>query len=488
MAGVPSNIIIPWVGMEFDASNAFSGSSTTPITGLIIGQKLAAGTGLVDTKYLVSRADEVAIHAGFGSQAHRMALKYFKNNNITTTYLIMQDDAATSTAAVQATTIAGTATKAGELDIYINGDRYAVPVAIDDTAAVIGALAVTVIEDNISASVVPTFLTDTLTLTAKNKGINAGDMDVRLNYNSGEAVPTGLTVTPGAVTPGTVDPDAADVIAAIGETWFNVIANPYIDNTNLNLIEDFAEANDDIMVQRDGYWYCAKRATRSEMITFGADTANRNSRFVITVPSYMRMETTYELAAGLAGATADSLQNDIGQPLHRMTLSGFNVLSEDDLWTGTERNQLAVNGIATLTDSNGVQTESTVTMYLKNSAGAPDVAYQYQNTCFILMDLRYSFVNWILSKYPRARLGNNADVVKSGIQIMTPSTGKAEAVAWFKVKERDGLVEDVDAFKAQLVTARDTNNVNRMNWLLPPDLMNQFIVGSVINQFQLQGA
>ena len=107
---------------------------------------------------------------------------------------------------------------------------------------------------------------------------------------------------------------------------------------------------------------------------------------------------------------------------------------------------------------------------------------------FQLMVARYSFVNRILTKYPRAKLGNNADGLRSGQQIMTPDIGRDEAIAWFIENQRDGNFEGGDGalnqFIASLVVERDDTNVNRINWLLPPDMMNQFIVGSGVLQFR----
>jgi len=486
--GVPSNIIVPFVGVEFDASRAFSGPATMPVTALLVGQMTASGTGAVDTKYLVTSADEVADYGGFGSQIHRMAIKYFLNNNVTTTYIIMQADAGGSAAATTTITMGGTtAATAGEVVLYIAGDRVATSVAVGDTFDEVAAAIVVAVNAEVDLPVTVAYATPTLTFTAKNKGVNAGDLDIRKNYNAGEADISGITVTINAITPGTGDPDVQDVLDVIGDTWFNIIAHPYNDTTNLDLIEDFALVQTGPLVMKDGVWYSAKRDTRANMITFGTST-DRNNQYVVLLPSYNRLESTYELSAAVVGRTAESIQSDTAVPLHRMTLSGLKTVSEDDRWTTVERNQLAIASIATITDTNGVQTESTVTMYLKNSAGASDTAYQFQNTVFVLMDLRYTWVQWILSKYPRAKLANNADVIKAGQQVMTPDVGKAESIAWFKTQEREGKVENLDLFKKQIVVERNESNPNRLDFLLPPDLINQFIVGSGIMQFQLEAS
>lgn len=483
--GVPANIIIPFVGVEFDSTAAFTGPATLPVTGLLIGQKLSGGTGTVETVIKITSEAQVITLAGEGSMAHKMAQRWFANNDTSDVYMILLDDDASGTQATTEHTISGTASETGSVVFYVDGRRIETAVASGDAAATVGAAVASAINAETDLPVTAAFSTTTLTLTARNDGVAAGDIDVRINALPGEATPAGLTVTPNsASTAGTNDPDVADALAAIGDEWFNVIVNPYDDTTNMDAIETFLATQAGPMIKKDGMCYQAKRDTLANLITFSTNAA-RNSQYMTLVPAYKRFEQTCQLAAGYAAKVAQSVQNDSGEPLHRMTLAGFRPLADGDKWTATERNSLAKAGVATLTDDIGVQTESTVTMYLKNSAGAADVAYQYQNTVFILMDLRYRFVQQILTKYPRARLADNADNIKPGISVMTPKRGEAEALIWFQQAQRDGLVEGLDDFKSKLVVARDDSNVNRMNWLLPPDLINQFIVGSGILQFRL---
>ncbi len=489
MTGVPSNIIIPFVGVEFDSSRASAGPAEVPINLLVIGQRLAAGTIPTETKFTAFNADEVGLKAGYGSMLHRQAIKIFQNNRTVPVTFLGTDDAGGSAAATYAFTIGGSAaTAVGEFVCYVAGQRYAVGVAIADTPTVVAAaLVVLLVADVANLQVTSGSVAGLVTLTCKNKGVAAGDLDVRFNYNDGESIPAGLTIS--AVTPvaGTVDPDISDALAVVGDDWYNVGTQPFTDNTNMNLLETYLASIAGPMVQRDSVFYQALRDTLANMITYGVDTANRNSEFTVTLPAYQRMESTYEIAAAVAVAACVSIQERASTPLHRIRLEGFSVLDSNDKWDSTERNQLAKSAISTLTDDNGVQTEATVTMYLLNSASAADTAYQQQNTVFTLSALRYRFVNQILTKYPRALLADAADNLEAGIQIMTPAIGKGEAVAWFRQAQRDGLVDPSDAaldqFKEELTVIRDSVNNNRLNWVLPPDLMNQFIVGSGVMQF-----
>jgi phage tail sheath gpL-like len=51
--------------------------------------------------------------------------------------------------------------------------------------------------------------------------------------------------------------------------------------------------------------------------------------------------------------------------------------------------------------------------------------------------------------------------------------------------EELGLVEGFDQFKADLVVERDALDANRLNFLLPPNLINQLVVTAAKVQFRL---
>ena len=103
--GVPSNIILPFVGVEFNNSGASTNPGVLNIQALIFGQKTASGTGTKDTIIKVNTAAEVGILGGMGSQIHQMAKKFRSNNKTTDLYVYMLDDAAASTAAAYTITV-----------------------------------------------------------------------------------------------------------------------------------------------------------------------------------------------------------------------------------------------------------------------------------------------------------------------------------------------------------------------------------------------
>ncbi len=483
MGGVPSNVILPFVGVSFDNVRA-AGPTELPFQALLIGQKIASGTMVVDEQVLVGSSDEVGALAGYGSPLHRASIRFFENNLSINTYIIAIADGAVATASTQDIAIVGTATDVGTFTLYVDGDRYASPVVVGNDADTVGAAMVALIAADPSTSVVPTYATGVLTLTSKGKGIAVGDVTTVLNYAPSDAVPSGMTINVTTFTDGTVSPDVQDALDVIGDSWFNVITAPYNDAVNLAAIEAFLATNASAIYQKDSMYYTAKKGTSSELITFAIDAA-RNSQYVSTIAGTNRPHSIAEQAAAVAGAVAASVVDDPAVPLHRIPLVGLLPVLKTDRWDLVERNNLASNGIMTLTDDVTVDTEGTVTMYLKNEAGAGDTSYQYQNTIFILMSLRYTFVQRILTKFGRAKLADSAERITGGQVVITPAVGRAEAIAWAIEQEALGQLENIDQFKDEVVCRRSIANKNRLEWILPPDLINQFIVGSGEMQFLL---
>ena len=73
-----------------------------------------------------------------------------------------------------------------------------------------------------------------------------------------------------------------------------------------------------------------------------------------------------------------------------------------------------------------------------------------------------------------------------GQAIVTPGIIKGELIAEYANDMWYGLVENITAFKANLIVERDPNDPNRVNVLYGPDLINQLRIFAVLAQFRLQ--
>jgi phage tail sheath gpL-like len=486
MPGIPSNVVEPIFAIDFDSSRSGAGNFEFPVQLLCIGQKLSTGEQDSEIPLVLRNEFEVGKAFGYGSQIHLMSKKIFLNSTtIPIVFIALDDLPSGNTAATNVITFSGTATENGYLVIYIGGRRYSVSVAVGDTAAVACTALYNLLYLDLAN--LPCTLTDnttgTLTLTAKNKGVSAGDLNVRFNYNIGEATPSGLSHAI-VYTAGTGDPDVDDALAVLDDDWYPVIVSAYDDATNMGKVEAAMLARADILTRKEGVCFYAKRDTIANMVTF-ATNASRNSQYSSLFPAYNRCESTFELSAGIAAAVAQSIVSDSAQPLKSIKLNGFLTLEKSDRVIFSDRNYLAQNGVSTITDYSGVQTSSMITMYRLNESGAPDNSYKQLNTMFTLLDTRYQLEVQITTKYSRAKLGATTEGLDPGQQIMTPSIGRAEAIIWFRRMVRQGKFENLlDRFIELLEVTRDDTNVNRLNFSLPPNLMNQFLVGSGTMYFE----
>jgi phage tail sheath gpL-like len=283
---------------------------------------------------------------------------------------------------------------------------------------------------------------------------------------------------------GATDPTISDAIALFGDTWYNIIAAPYTDATNLTAIEAQLASRYEYDRMLDGLYVTAKKATHGNMVTFGT---SRNSPHVTCFAAYKMPSDTAMIAAAYAANIALYGEADSNPNLDAVELKGILPPSPVERYTFAENNILLFDGITTYqVGADGkVGIQRAITMYQLNGSGVPDEAYLEVATKLNTQYLRYSFRVLIQTKYARAKLANDNTAIRPGIQVITPKIGKAEAIAWFRQMEELGLVENAEQFKRDLICERDPNNPNRLNFVLPTDLVNLFHIGATTIQFRL---
>lgn len=595
---VPSALRIPFTAVEFDSSKAQQGPALLAYSALIVGQKTGAGSADANSLHKVTSADQVATLAGRGSVLHRMAKRWFDNNKSTECWIGVLADNSATVFASGAITIAGPATEAGTIDLYIAGEHLQIAVANAASANTIAAAIAAAIGVHASGTVTmgtPTESSDVtiggvefaattgavtpgaatysldsggataaaslaaqinahavvsqlvrassnstvvtiraiaggtagnsiglttddathatvsgsgtlaggaagdnedlpvhasvnaavVTLYAKNGGPGGNDIDVRVNYQDGEETPSGVTVTISEPSAGATNPTLTSLISALGDTWFNIIAHPYTDATSLSAIEAELSSRFGPMRMIDGLAITSASGSQATLGTLG-DSRNSQHSCIVGQAGENPLTPPAEFAAAVAAVVAYYAQIDPARPLQTLPIAGVLAPAEADLFTNSERNLLLYDGIGTSKVAGSVvQIERIVTTYQTNAAGSPDTAYLDATTLLTLMYLRYSFRVRVMNRYPRHKLANDGTRFGSGQAVITPKLGKAEAIAWFREMEELGLVEGFDQFKRDLVVERNALDVNRLDFLLSPDVLNQLIVCAAQIQFLL---
>lgn len=486
---IPSNLRLPSVLAEFDSSRASSGPALMPYRALIIGQKTSAGTATANTVVRVTNADQAATYGGAGSMLHRMAIAWFKSNKSTEVYLGVLDDNGAGVLATKTLVLAGTATAAGTIYLYIGGERFEIAVASGTAHTAV----VTAIEAALDAAVttrglpvITSSATDTVTFTAKNKGTVGQDLDVRLNYHYGEALPAGITATIANAVSGATNPVLTSLIAALGDIQYHVIANPYTDATSLSALEVELASRFGPTRMVDGVAIASAVGSNSVLGTLG-DTRNSPHSLIVAQPGETPITPPTEFAAEVAALVALHGAADPARPFQTLAMTHAQAPAEADRFTDAERNLMLYDGVATTkaTQTGQVQLERLVTTSQRNAAGSADTAYLDVTTLLTLMYMRYSFRARILSAFPRHKLADDGTRFGSGQAVVTPKIAKGEALAWARQMEELGLLEDFDGFKTDLVVERNVSDPNRLDFILPPNLVNGFVVGAVSIQFKV---
>jgi phage tail sheath gpL-like len=153
-----------------------------------------------------------------------------------------------------------------------------------------------------------------------------------------------------------------------------------------------------------------------------------------------------------------------------------------------DRQALLFSGIGTCTAGpDGVpHIERAATTYQLNQYAQADPSWLDVQTPATLQLIVRTLRNAITTKFPRHKLANDGSRFGPGQAVATPAIIRDELIAQYRIMESQGLVENMDAFKHYLIVERDLNDPNRINVLLPPDLVNQLRILAMLVQFRLQ--
>lgn len=470
---IPSALRTPGVYTEIDSTRAQSGVQLLNCRILVIGQLAAGATVAALTLTRVTSVEQARTAFGAGSMAAIMCEAAMASNSTSELWVLPVADAGSGVAAAGSVTYSGSPTAAGTVELYVGGRRVRVGVSTSDTPASIAtATAAAIMADTtlpVTAAVdggVPA----RLNITARNKGEAGNSIDLRIGYY-GEALPAGISATIVAMASGATNPDLTAALAAIGDNWFQCWALPYTDAANLALVEAELASRFGPLREIEGHAFVAARGSVGTLGTLGD---SRNSKHLTIVAAQGEPMPTYAKAAETAALVAFYASIDPARPLQTLAYSYCLPPALSARFTRQERNLLLFDGVATTyVDDGGVmRTERLVSTYKTNALGSPDTAYLDVETIYTLMLIRHDWRDYLRRKYPRHKLAADGTRYGPGQAVVTPNLIKAEAVAKFREWEELALVENIDQFKADLIAERNGSDPNRLDVLLPPDLVN----------------
>jgi phage tail sheath gpL-like len=479
---IPVDVRTPGQFVEVDTSKAQSGLPPAQTKILVIGQRLAGGLVNAGIATRIMSAPQAAQAFGRGSMLAQMLAGLMGVNQQTECWAIALDDLAGGVVATKTITLAGPATASGTLAWMIAGTRVQVGVTAGDTATAIGANIVAAINALPDLPVSAAAVAGVVTLSARHKGVCGNDIDVRVNFFQGDQTPAGVTATIAVGVAGTGNPDISAVWAAIGDTKYSTLITAYTDAANLSSLEGELMRRFGPMLQIDGVGIASTSQSLNAAATLGS---SRNSGLVSILPIRNALTPPWVTAAIYGGVVAYYGSIDPARQFGTLPLTGVVAPAQFDRWTRTERDNLLRDGMSTTrVDASGtVIIDRAITTWQIDSFGYPSTAFLDLNTTLTVSYLRYSMRQRIAQKFPRMKLANDGTPFGFGQAIVTPSIIRAELIALAQDWAAAGLVENIDQFKSDLIVERDATDPNRINALVPPDIVNNFLIFAAAVQF-----
>lgn len=479
----PSNLRKPGVYSEIDNSQAVSGPQGPTYRRLLIGQKLADGTAEPEKLIRITSTAQADGAFGAGSMLAGMVRAAFAQDTYTELQVMPLEDSVAGAHASATATFTGTATAAGTIYLFVAGRRVDVGIASADTADVMATKAAAAITAKTDLPVSAVAAAAVVTLTAKNAGEAGNGLDVRANYFDGQILPAGVTIAFTPFAGGSGNPDIANALAAIGAEWFQVWGVAYTDTANLEALTNELNARFQWDQEIEAHAFTAARGTVGSLATLGN---GQNSPHLGIIMANNEPMPAYEKAAEVMAIAGKYAAIDPARPLQNINFNWCLPPQVGERFTDAERNSLLFDGIATTkVVVSDMVAERLITTYQINAAGAEDISYLDVETLLTLMFLRHDWGDLVRRKYPRAKLADDGTRYGPGQVVVTPNLMKAEAINRFRDWEQMGLVEGADQFKADIISERNASDPNRLDMLLPPDLINQLRIVANKIQFRL---
>ncbi|MGI4938265.1 MAG: phage tail sheath subtilisin-like domain-containing protein [Janthinobacterium lividum] len=480
---------MPLFYAEVDNSQANTGQINQRT--LIIGQITSAGTAVPNVPIISQGVSDAATVGGQDSLLALQTATYRQGDTFGELwYLPLADDPAAQ-AATGTLTFLTPATVNGTVYLYVGGVRYALPASTLQTTTQLAAALAAIINADQTCPVNATATAGAVTFTAVNKGPTGNDIDLRLNFQGsrgGEVLPAGLTTAIVQMSGGATAPSLTLGLSNLNSQAFDFIVCPYTDVTSLDAIKAFLN---DVSgrwawsLQLYGHAFAVYKGTFGAQVTLGSA---RNDQHMSIMGVYDSPTPTWLWSAALVAAAAVSLRIDPALPVQTLALQGVLAPPLQSRYQLTDQNTLLYNGISTfnVADDGTVSIQNLITTYQKNAFGNADNSYLEVETLFTLAYVLRALKTMVTSKYARVKLAADGTRFNAGSAIVTPNIIRADLIAKYRELEGDGYVQNGDAFKANLIVQKNTQNPNRVDVLFPGTLINQLRIFALLNQFRLQ--
>ncbi|MFV2030595.1 phage tail sheath subtilisin-like domain-containing protein [Neisseria sp. S1] len=448
---IPGSVRVPGRYIEFNTKTAVSGLPQNPQKMVLIAPMTTGRQAALEPVNLFSDA-EAADLFGAGSWAHLCVRQAFTNNAyLDLTVIGVADASDGATAATGSVNVSGKATGTGIASIVLGGIAYNTAVAIDDTAeAVASRLRALLAAPDSPATAAGS--SGTVALTAKCKGEIGNDLAL-----TAKCTAAGLSLSANAFTGGAGNADISAALAKIAGKRYHIICSAFADDANAKRLSNHLAAVSNAIEKRGAVGVIGQRGSLSAGTTF----AGKLNDGRISIPWYKgAIESSALIAAGYAAVLA--FEEDPAKPLNTLEIKGLSI-TEDANWPlYAELNNALYNGLSPLTVvNNKVQILRGVSSYTRNATGTEDPALLDITTIRTLDYVRDAVNQRIALRFPREKLHNR-----------TPQKVRSEILDVLMKLEDAEIIENVAANAPKLLVERAPNDPNRLNAVIPADVVN----------------
>ena len=448
---IPSSIRVPGQYIEFNTRNAVQGLPQNPQSVLLLAPMLSSGIQAALTPVQLFSDAEAGDLFGRGSWAQLMVRQAFSNNAYLDLTVIGLHDHSAGVAATGSLNINGTVQTASALTLMIGGVHVNVAVSAGQTAEQVAQKCV----DVINAAALPVSATvsaQTLTLTAKCKG-EIGN-EISLSANAGTS---GLTINVNAMANGTKNADISAALAKVAGKHYHIIVSPFNDDANIKALSKHITQVSNAIEQRGCIGVLGHRGSMAT----GATLAGKLNDGRITCAWYKGADEANALiAAGYAAVLA--FEEDPAKPLNTLEIKGLNMTTPENAPLFNECNNALYNGLTPLTVvANKVQIMRAVSTYTKSASNVDDPSLLDITTIRTLDYVRRSVKERIALRFPRDKLSDR----------LLPKIRSEILDVLIKLEQAE-IIENAEANKAKLLVSRSLQDPNRVNAVIPADVVN----------------
>ncbi|MDK4624173.1 phage tail sheath subtilisin-like domain-containing protein [Kingella kingae] len=454
---IPNSIRVPGQYIEFNTRNAVQGLPQNPQSVLLLAPMLTSGTQPSLTPVQLFSDVEAGELFGRGSWVQLMVKQAFSNNAYLDLTVIGLPDHSAGVAATGSVVLSGTAQTAAAVEISIGGVNISVAVTSGQTAAQtvqkwVAAINAAALPVTASATAASTTATQTLTLTAKNKGEIGNEISLSVDTAN-----SGLSAQINAMSNGARNADVQAALDKVAGKHYHIIVSPFTDDANSKALSNHLTQVSNAIEQRGAIGVTAWRGT---MATGAAFTAKLNNARITCAWYKGAIESNALIAAGYAAVLA--FEEDPAKPLNTLEIKGLSVTSDENTPLFNECNNALYNGLTPLTVvANKVQIMRAVSTYTKSATNVDDPSLLDITTIRTLDYVRRSVKERIALRFPRDKLSDR----------LLPKIRSEILDVLIKLEQAE-IIENAEVNKAKLIVSRSLQDANRVNAVIPSDVVN----------------